>query len=287
MMDAIGNYFHATAQRQYARGQRPAGGRARAGRRAGAAAARPRAGAGGKLDDAVAEYRAATRLLPHDAGVFHALGRALRRQGQTEEASTALRFALRMNPKLADAHAELAALLLSQRRVAESADACRAALALLPDRPEFHAQLADALAAAGEIESAVAEARARRPSSIRRRRRCGARCCARSCSTRASTPPALFVEHTEWDRIHGGQMRRAVQNYTQWEREPARGRRVAARASADRQAPGPPAADRLRLAALSPRAAGEGARPAAGTHRPRGSSAVALYSDAAAHDEVT
>jgi predicted O-linked N-acetylglucosamine transferase (SPINDLY family) len=285
MMDAMGNYFYATSQRQYAENDA----RRAVEREPDAAPARLLLGRAlelaGKLDDAVAEYRAATRLLPHDAGVFHALGRALRRQGQTAEAATALRFALRMNPGLADAQAELAKLLLSQRRAAESADACRAALALLPDRPEFHAQLADALAAAGEIEPAADAAR-------RGVELDPASPAARSTLLRTLlldprvTPQALVVEHAEWDRIHGGQMRRALENYTQWERaQRAAGESLPALPSTDKSPDRP-----LRIGFVSPHfRRGPLAKMLLPLleHIDRGQFAVALYSDAAERDEVT
>ena len=285
VMDAAGNYFYATSQRQYAQdAARRAVERDRESAPARVLLGRALEEAG-KLDEAVAEYRAATKLLPHDAGVFHALGRALRRQGQSAEAATALRFALRLNPRLAEAHAELAALLLSQGRAIESADACRAALDLMPDRPEFHAQLADALAAAGDVEAAVDAARRANVLDPA------------SSSTRSTmlrtllldwrvTPQTLFVEHTEWDRIHGAAMRRAVQSYTTWERDlRAAGESLPALPSIDKNPDRP-----LRIGFVSPHfRRGPVAKMLVPLleHIDRGQFAVALYSDAVARDELT
>ena len=289
VMDATGNYFYATSQRQYAQDAA----RRTVEREPESAAARLLLGRaleqGGRLDDAVAEYRAATKLLPHDAGVFHALGRALRRQGQSAEASTALRFALRMNPGLADAHAELAALLRSQGRAAEAVESCRAAIALLPARPEFHGQLADALVAAGEVEAAVDAARAAvaRDPSLPALRSIMLRTLLLDWRDVTDTAPrTLFVEHTEWDRIHGGQMRRAVASYEQWERElRATGESLPAMPPIDKNPDRP-----LRVGFVSPHFR---RGPLAKMLLPmleqidRAQFRVVFYSDAAERDEVT
>ncbi|MEA2734328.1 MAG: hypothetical protein QOE14_779, partial [Humisphaera sp.] len=175
---------------------------------------------GGKLDEAAAEYRAAAKLLPHDATVFHALGRALYRQGQSDEAMTSLRFAVRMNPKLPDAHVTLAALLLSQGRAADAIESLRTALSLLPDHVEARAKLADALAQTGEIEQAVVAARA------------AVQAAPHSAAARSTllrmlllearvTPEELFREHAEWGKIHGAAMQFAFDEHVKWERRTA------------------------------------------------------------------
>lgn len=217
LMDSMGKYFFAVTQQEYAENRS----REWVQREPDSAQAHLLLGRsleqGGKLDEAVAEYRAATRLLPHDATVFLALGKALHRQGQYDEAMTSLRFAARMNPKLADAHAAVGALLLSQSRPAEAAESFRAALALLPDHPEARAKLADALAQSGEIEQAVAEARAAvaaAPTSP----------AARSAFLRTLlldprvSADELLREHAEWDRQHGVAMRFAHDEHAKWER---------------------------------------------------------------------
>jgi predicted O-linked N-acetylglucosamine transferase (SPINDLY family) len=285
MMDAIGNYFYATAQRQYAQDMA----KRTVEREPDSAPARMLLGRafeqGGLLEEAVAEYRAATRLLPHDASVFHALGRTLRRLGQAEEAATALRFALRMNPRLADAHADLGALLLSQGRAGEAIESFRTALSLPPQRPEFRAQLADALACAGEIEQAVEQAREAvraDPSSPS----------ARSTLLRTLlldgrvTPRELFDAHVEWDAIHGAAMRAAVAKYSQWEQSvSAAGDALPVLPPIDRNPDRP-----LRIGFVSPHFR---AHPLAKLLIPmlekfdRRQFGVAFYSDSAEHDDVT
>jgi predicted O-linked N-acetylglucosamine transferase (SPINDLY family) len=173
---------------------------------------------GGDLEAAIAEYRVATRLLPHDATVFLALGKALIKRGQHEEAMTALRFAVRMNPRLGDAQAVLGSLLLSQGRASDAVDALRTALSLQPNHPEARSKLADALAAIGEVEQAVAEARAAadaQPASPS----------AHSTLLRTLlldgrvTPQQLFDAHVEWDRRHGRSMARVMAEHAKWEQQ--------------------------------------------------------------------
>ena len=283
LMDSLGQHYFAVAEQIAAEDAS----RRRVEREPDDAAARVLLGRalelGGKADEAVAEYRAATRLRPHDATVFHALGRALARLRQTDEAIAALRFAVRMNPRLADAHAALGAALLSQARAAEATEALRQALSIRPHHPEARAALADALARAGEVEQAVDAARAAvadDPNSA----------AARSTLLRTllldwrATPHDLRREHAEWDRVHGAAMRSAVERYAAWQA------RVRATAPAGDAPPAPPPIDRnpdrpLRLGFVSPHFR---RHPLAKSliplleHLDRGAFSVTCYSDAAA-----
>src|SRR5689334_19278377 len=55
----------------------------------------------GKLDEAVAEYRTATRLMPDDPTLFYSLGQVLQHQGKRDDALTCFQLALRLNPRYA------------------------------------------------------------------------------------------------------------------------------------------------------------------------------------------
>ena len=61
----------------------------------------------GKLDEAVAEYRAAIRLKPDYAEAHYNLGIALTDQGKLDEAVAEYRAAIRLQPDYAEAHYNL------------------------------------------------------------------------------------------------------------------------------------------------------------------------------------
>src|SRR5439155_27231247 len=91
---------------------------------------------GGNLSEAVATFRAATRLLPGDPKVFYQLGQVLGYQGKRDEALTCFNLALRLSPRYADAHVAVGHCLGRQHRPGEAAKSYRTALELSPRNGE-------------------------------------------------------------------------------------------------------------------------------------------------------
>jgi tetratricopeptide (TPR) repeat protein len=112
-----------------------------------------------RMDEAVADYREATRLRPGYTAAHHNLASALAEQGKHTEAETEFREALRLRPDFPAAHYGLGALLMFQRKHAEAEAEFRQALARRPDFPEARNGLASALAGQGKLAEAEAEYR--------------------------------------------------------------------------------------------------------------------------------
>ena len=113
----------------------------------------------GKVDEAMAEFRAATRINP-DHAIGHAnLGLALKLQGKLEEAIAEFRAAIRINPHDADAHFHLGDALNGQGKLEEAIAEFRAAIRFDPRDAEAHNQLKIALEKWGERNEAIAEYR--------------------------------------------------------------------------------------------------------------------------------
>ncbi len=113
----------------------------------------------GKLEEAIAEYRAAIRLKP-DLAVAHLnLGSGLKAQGKLAEAIAEYRAAIRLRPDFAGAHASLGSALVSQGRFDEAYAEQREALRLKPDFAEAHQYFGSALVDRGRLDEAIAECR--------------------------------------------------------------------------------------------------------------------------------
>ena len=113
----------------------------------------------GRLDEAIALYRAALARDPNDALTYSNLGTALAASGQLDEAVVQYRRALELAPNDADSHYNLGNALMAQGRTADAADRFREALRIEPGLPEAHLNLGNALAALGLIEEAAAHYR--------------------------------------------------------------------------------------------------------------------------------
>jgi Flp pilus assembly protein TadD/4-amino-4-deoxy-L-arabinose transferase-like glycosyltransferase len=108
----------------------------------------------GRLDEAIAFYRAALARDPKDAVTHSNLGTALAARGQLDEAIAQYQTALSLAPNDADSHYNLANALLAQGKIVDAVAQFRDALRIEPGLPEAHLNLGNALAELGETEEA-------------------------------------------------------------------------------------------------------------------------------------
>jgi tetratricopeptide (TPR) repeat protein len=109
----------------------------------------------GKLDEAIALYRAALVRDPNDALTYSNLGTALKAKGQLDEAIAQYRRALDLAPNDADSHYNLANALMAQGKLVDAANQLRDALRIEPGLAEAHLNLGNALTALGQTEEAA------------------------------------------------------------------------------------------------------------------------------------
>jgi tetratricopeptide (TPR) repeat protein len=110
----------------------------------------------GKLDEAIAFYRAALARDPNDAVTRSNLGAALAAKGQLDEAIAQYRTALDLAPNDADNHFNLANALMAQGKFVDAAGQFREALRIDPGLAEAYLNLGNALMALGQIDEAIA-----------------------------------------------------------------------------------------------------------------------------------
>jgi tetratricopeptide (TPR) repeat protein len=113
----------------------------------------------GKLKEAIAEYRAAIRIMPDYVEAHSNLGNALRAQGKTAEAVDAYRAAIRINPSYGELHNNLASAVADQGRLEEAIAEVRRAVRLKPEDALAHNNLGLGLLQQGKLEEAAAEFR--------------------------------------------------------------------------------------------------------------------------------
>jgi tetratricopeptide (TPR) repeat protein len=109
----------------------------------------------GRLDEAVALYRAALARDPNDALTHSNLGTALKANGQLDEAIAQYRMALDLAPSDADGHYNLANALMAQGKLVEAADRFRDAIRIEPGLAEAHLNLGIALGLLGQTKEAA------------------------------------------------------------------------------------------------------------------------------------
>ncbi|MES2126181.1 MAG: tetratricopeptide repeat protein [Pseudomonadota bacterium] len=112
--------------------------------------------AGGQYADAIAAFRQAIALAPAYAEVYANMGAALREQGRADEAMNSYRRAISLKPGLAEAHTNLGVLLKEQGQLRDALDSHQRATLVQPDYAEAHNNLGNALLDAGEYERAAA-----------------------------------------------------------------------------------------------------------------------------------
>jgi serine/threonine-protein kinase len=113
----------------------------------------------GKLQEAIAEFRAALHLKPDYAGVHNNLGVALSDQGKLDEAITEFREALRHNSNDSMAHNNLGVALKNQGKLDEAITEFREALRHNLNNLQAHANLGTAHRSQGDFAEAIAELR--------------------------------------------------------------------------------------------------------------------------------
>jgi tetratricopeptide (TPR) repeat protein len=113
----------------------------------------------GKLNEALAEYREAERLLPGRYQVHNNLGYVLDRLGQPEEALTECREAVRLNPQLPALHEALGIVLVELGRFDEARNEFAEAARLDPTYPWPHFQMGKALLKQGRDTEAIDQLR--------------------------------------------------------------------------------------------------------------------------------
>jgi tetratricopeptide (TPR) repeat protein len=111
----------------------------------------------GKIDEAIAEYREALRIVPTQAEWRSSLGLLYTKQGKVTEAMGQYALATRARPGYADAHNNLGAMLARAGRRKEAMAEYSEALRLKPSFALAHDNLALALADEGRLDEALRE----------------------------------------------------------------------------------------------------------------------------------
>ncbi len=109
----------------------------------------------GKTDEAIAEYRAALKIVPGHAEWRNNLGLLYAQQGKVVEAMGQFAIAVRMQPGLADVHTNLGAMLARAGRLKEAIAQYTEAIRLSPTSALAHQNLAIALAGEGRLDEAL------------------------------------------------------------------------------------------------------------------------------------
>ena len=113
----------------------------------------------GRVEEAIAEYRASLRIKPDHWGAHYNLANALVAQGKLANAITEYQVVLRAEPNFAPAHDNLGGALAMQGKIAEATAEFVAALRINPDSAEAHNNLGNALLELGKVVEAVAQYR--------------------------------------------------------------------------------------------------------------------------------
>jgi putative PEP-CTERM system TPR-repeat lipoprotein len=110
-----------------------------------------------RLDDAMAQARAATNADPHSASAHFELGKIYAATDQLDEAATAFREVLKLNPRAAAAEYELARVHLSRGQVDAAIQFARQALQHQPESSRIRLLLVETLVASGNVAQAEHE----------------------------------------------------------------------------------------------------------------------------------
>ncbi len=108
-------------------------------------------------DKALADYRHAASLQPHEAEPHVSAGILLESQNKFADAEQEYKQVLALDPKSDDAITGLANIYMRGHKFSEAEDYLRRALALHPDSAPLHIQLARVLAAEGKNDAALSE----------------------------------------------------------------------------------------------------------------------------------
>jgi putative PEP-CTERM system TPR-repeat lipoprotein len=110
-----------------------------------------------RLDDALAQAKAATEADPKSAQAQFVLGKIHTATGQLDDAAKALNEVLKLNPRAAAAALELSRVQLAGGRTGDAIQSARQALRQQPDNAAAHLLLARALIAGGDLAQAEKE----------------------------------------------------------------------------------------------------------------------------------
>ena len=110
----------------------------------------------GRLEEAVAAYRALLRLMPGSAEVHCNLGAALKGLNRLDDAAAAYGHAIALKPGYPAAYSNLGEALLALGRFDEAEAACRRAIACHPGPPQAYNNLGVALDRLGRTDEAMA-----------------------------------------------------------------------------------------------------------------------------------
>jgi len=111
----------------------------------------------GKFERAIAEFREALRIRPHDFQATCDLGAALDQRGETDAAIACLREARSLRSQDAKANLNLGAALVHQGHVDEAIAVYREALRLQPNFPNLHFNLGIAFLHQRKVDQAISE----------------------------------------------------------------------------------------------------------------------------------
>jgi Flp pilus assembly protein TadD len=109
----------------------------------------------GRLDEAVARFRAATLAWPDSAKAHVNFGVALAQQGKSDEAADHLRLALQIRPDYPEAHYNLGNVLMAEKKHAEAIGHFEEAVRRKPDYYEGYNNLGLALTEVGQLGEAA------------------------------------------------------------------------------------------------------------------------------------
>lgn len=101
-----------------------------------------------RIPEAIAHFREALRVRPHDSRIHNNFAIALSRTGQLAPAVAQFEEALRLDPQFAEPHNNLGLALARQDRLADATEHFREAVRLKPDYADAHVNLGYALGAA-------------------------------------------------------------------------------------------------------------------------------------------
>lgn len=111
----------------------------------------------GQAETSLAHLRTAVELDPRDAEAHNNLGNTLLQLGRQDEAAAEYRQAFEIDPSYAEAHNNLGALLLQLGRTDDAVAQLQKALQLSPDNPDAHNNLGNALLELGRQEEAAVQ----------------------------------------------------------------------------------------------------------------------------------
>jgi tetratricopeptide (TPR) repeat protein len=109
----------------------------------------------GRLDEAIAHYRASLAINPRSLEVDNNLGIALGRQGKFDEAAAHYRRAIEIKPDHYEARNNLGAILARDGDAAAAIEQFQKALAIRPDFPDAEVNWGNALLRSGKAAEAI------------------------------------------------------------------------------------------------------------------------------------